>query len=219
MKVFRKIAKKCKEEILEVFSKKLLNTNYIFVLLIFIHIQNGGDFEVLITILRGLEKLLRSKVDSLSQPSRQRHESSDDDDSDDEHDRAQKRLLSQELKTHKESESHEILDELIRQRDTPQEQENQSSETESENETRNNESETDDESRKRKYKREGNNGDNGVPEPYQKLSRDLRGLKSHNLTPPELSLKISKSENTHKQTSSSSSSSSSSCSRISTQKR
>jgi hypothetical protein len=80
--------------------------------------KNGfADFDILVTILRDLDKLQREKSDEVIQHSNRIQQSSDDDDSDEEHDRALKRNLQsiQQLESNKETQKHDALDQLIRQ--------------------------------------------------------------------------------------------------------
>ena len=77
--------------------------------------QNGSrDFEILVTILRGLDELLEGQVDAFLHHSRHAQRSSDDDDSDDEHDRTLKRLHSHvESKSNKVSDKHDALNRFV----------------------------------------------------------------------------------------------------------
>ena len=115
MKIFRKIAKKCKDDILEVCSSFNYFKSKIVCLPFFLLFQNGSrDFEILVTILRGLDELLQGQVDAFIHHSRHAQRSSDDDDSDDEHDRTLKRLHShEESKTTKVSDTHDALNRFI----------------------------------------------------------------------------------------------------------
>ena len=142
-------------------------------------LKNGStDFEILVTILRDLEKLLRGKADG-QQHSRHIQQSSDDDDSDDEHERSLKRRLQsiRQVENNKESRTHGALDQLIRQKELASSDSDDSDDSvDSKNQRSRNRSDSENEDRN---KRSRNRSDSESNEDRNKRARNRSDSESN----------------------------------------